>query len=58
MKKDGVPKTVQINHPFCNHHSKEQKLCWRAALLFRARLVMQVLHHLVFLKTDGLRAKS
>lgn len=31
---------------------------WRTTLLFRARLVMQVLHWLVFLKTDGPHAKS
>ena len=27
-----------MNHSLCNHYSKEQKLCWRAASLFRARL--------------------
>lgn len=58
MKKIGVPKEIQANHSFCNHYSKEQNLCCRGALLPRARLVFQVPHHLVFLKTAGPQTNS
>lgn len=54
----GVPKEIQANHSFYNHHSKEQNLCCRAALSLRAGLVFQVPHHLVFLKTAGPQANS
>lgn len=57
-KKMGVPEEVQANRFFCNHYSKEQNLCCRAALFLRARLVFQVPHHLVFLKTAGPQANS
>lgn len=38
MKKAGAPKAAQVNHPFRNPRSKEQKPCRRAASLLRVRL--------------------
>lgn len=52
------PKAVELSCLYLSHHSKGQKQHWRTTLLFRARLATQVLHWLIFLKTDGPHAKS
>lgn len=55
QKKMGVPKGVQGNHSFCNHYSKEQNLCCRAALFLRARSVFRFHTTWYFLKLLDLK---